>query len=187
MTAQKKQLQINLLPEANFAYTTVGRILTWILTSFRVIVIVTEIIVMIAFLSRFWLDAKNTDLNDKIKEKSAVIRALSNFEKEFETTQNKLKVFSQITKNEGVFKDIIKTTISYLPSELFLTSLTIKEDSLEIEGITTSEISLQQLITNLNSTKKFSDISIGELGTDSKDPNILVFKLNLNISKKEEI
>ena len=64
MSAHKKQ-QVNLLPEKGFTSTTTGRVLTWILSTFRIIVIVTEIIVMIAFLSRFWLDAQNTDLSEE--------------------------------------------------------------------------------------------------------------------------
>jgi len=43
--------------------------------SFRIIVIVTEIIVMGAFLSRFWLDAQNSELDSSIKIASAQITA----------------------------------------------------------------------------------------------------------------
>ena len=89
MAARKKR-QINLLPQEEFAASTLGRVLNWLLTTFRYIVIVTEIVVMTAFLSRFWLDAKSTDLNELIKQKQAVIAASADFEKEFRLTKDNL-------------------------------------------------------------------------------------------------
>src|SRR3989304_5055627 len=97
MAAHKKEEQINLLPEKGFEQTTTGRILTWILSSFRIIVIVTEIIVMIAFLSRFWLDAQNTDLTEELQQKQAVLSASKAFDAEFKDTQKRLKVFTDLT------------------------------------------------------------------------------------------
>lgn len=187
MAAQKKQSQINLLPEANFEYTTAGRVLSWILSSFRIIVIVTEIIVMIAFLSRFWLDAQNTDLNDQLKEKSAVLTASKNFEKEFENTQKRLKIFSELIKNEGMYTDVLKTVVSYLPPDLYLTTVILKEDSLQIEGSTPNEVSVQQLIVNLSYSGKFSSVGLAELNTDPQDPILLNFKLGAVFLNKEEI
>lgn len=187
MVAQKKQGQINLLPEANFDATTAGRVLSWVLSTFRIIVIVTEIIVMIAFLSRFWLDAQNTDLNDDIKEKAAVLTASKNFEREFENTQKRLEIFSELTKNEGVYADILKTVVSYLPTDLFLTTVIFEEGSLQIEGSTPNEMSIQQLIVNLSSTGKFSDIGLVELSTDPKNPIFLNFKLGTVFLDKEKI
>ena len=68
MAARKKSSRINLLPQEEFAASTLGRILAWILSTFRILVIMTELIVILAFLSRFWLDARTTDLNEEIKQ-----------------------------------------------------------------------------------------------------------------------
>jgi Tfp pilus assembly protein PilN len=187
MAAQKKQGQINLLPEAGFETTTTGRVMSWILSTFRIIVIVTEIIVMIAFLSRFWLDAQNTDLNDDIKHKTAVLTASKDFEKEFENTQNKLRIFSELTKNQGIYADILNTVVSYLPPDLYLTTITFKEGALQIEGSTPNEVSIQQLIVNLSSSGKFSEVGLIELATDPKDRILLNFKLGTVFIEKEKI
>ena len=89
---KSKKEEINLLPQKGFASTTAGRILAWILSTFRIIVIVTEIIVMVAFLSRFWLDAQNTDLDEEITQKQALIAASLGFEKRFKQTQSVVPV-----------------------------------------------------------------------------------------------
>lgn len=82
MPARKKKTKaINLLPQEAFAKTTLGRTLTWLLSTFRIIVISVEMVVVVAFLSRFWLDARITDLNDELKQKQAVITSLATFEK----------------------------------------------------------------------------------------------------------
>jgi Tfp pilus assembly protein PilN len=185
MAAQKKQDQINLLPDAGFETTTSGRVLSWILSTFRIIVIVTEIIVMIAFLSRFWLDAQNTDLNDDIKHKTAVLAASKDFEKEFKNIQDRLYIFSDLTKNQGIYADILGTVVSYLPQDLFLTTLIFKEGSLQIEGSTANEKSIQQLMVNLSSTEKFSELNLTELATNPKDSVLLDFKLNTVFLEKE--
>ena len=62
----KKEPEINLLPQEEFEGSVIGRILKWGLSTFRIIVIIVEMVVMAAFLSRFWLDAKNSDLNEDI-------------------------------------------------------------------------------------------------------------------------
>ncbi|KKR69678.1 MAG: hypothetical protein UU12_C0039G0005 [Candidatus Woesebacteria bacterium GW2011_GWA2_40_7b] len=92
-----KTKTINLLPQEEFDVSTLGRILKWAMGTFRIIVIVTEMIVMTAFLSRFWLDAQNSDLNDAIAIKTAQISAQSDFEKQFRILQHKLSIFKTLT------------------------------------------------------------------------------------------
>lgn len=185
MSAQKKKHQINLLPEANFENTTAGRVLSWILSTFRIIVIVTEIIVMVAFLSRFWLDAQNTDLNDEIENRTNVLAASQNFEEEFRNTQNKLNIFSELTKNQSVYAETLNILASYLPPDLYLTAATLTGNSLQIEGATSNEVSVQQLIVNLSSTERLHNVKLNDLGTTSKDSNLFNFKISAELLEKE--
>ena len=90
--------RINLLPQEEFEASVLGRILRWAMGTFRIIVIITEMIVMGAFLSRFWLDAQNSDLNDQIKISSAQISSQASFEKKFRDVQTKLKIYKDISQ-----------------------------------------------------------------------------------------
>src|SRR3989337_1668594 len=163
MAAHKKEEQINLLPEKGFEQTTTGRILTWILSSFRIIVIVTEIIVMIAFLSRFWLDAQNTDLTEELQQKQAVLSASKAFDAEFKDTQKRLKDFTDLK--------------SYLPDDVFLSLVSFSKDSLNFEGLSPNERSIQQLIVNLGSTDIFENVILIELRSDQNNPSLLKFTI----------
>ncbi len=63
MAARKNQQLINLLPQEEFAVSTLGRILAWLMSTFRYIVIAVEMVVMLAFLSRFWLEWNTHDVD----------------------------------------------------------------------------------------------------------------------------
>lgn len=177
MSARREE--INLLPERGFETTTTGRILSWILSTFRIIVIVTEIIVMFAFLSRFWLDAQNTDLKEELEQKKAVLSASINFEKNFKDAQKRLEIFSSLAKEGAKSSEMLNTITSYLPPEIFLTSLTINLESLTIEGTSPNEQSIQQYIVNLSSSQKFQEVSLVSFKSNAKDPGLIDFKIDL--------
>ena len=88
---KKKTSVINLLPQEEFRKSPVGRILHWATTTFRTIVIITELIVIVAFLSRFSLDAKNADLNDIVRQNQSIIESYKDFEIEFRQIQQRIK------------------------------------------------------------------------------------------------
>jgi Tfp pilus assembly protein PilN len=180
MSAQKRKESINLLPEKGFESTTTGRILAWILTTFRVIVIVTEMIVMAAFLSRFWLDAQNSDLNEKIQQKQAVLSASQNFEQEFNATQKRLKVFSSLIAGQINSHKSSSEIVESLPADVVLTNMSIKKDSIVISGSTPNEKSIQQLIVNLNSKENFKDFSISNISTSLSNNTLLDFVITGN-------
>lgn len=180
---RKKESKINLLPREEFLVSTAGRILAWILSSFRIIVIVTEILVMLAFLSRFWLDAQNTDLNELIKQKQAVLAASLSFEKEFRDIQARLKVFSEFSEDEGVIASSLSTISASIPPDIFLESIYFGDSGVVVQGTSTSEISIQQFIVNLNSRKAFEKIALEDIRS-KKEEQLLLFRIT--IQRKEE-
>ena len=183
MAARKKQKKINLLPQEEFAASNFGRLLAWAMGSFRIIVIVTEMIVMGAFLSRFWLDARVSDLNDLIKQKEAAISASSDFEAEFRKTQDKLTVFTGISKSSTLAAQSIDTLASYLPGNSLLTSISLTEETIRVKGVSTNEQNIAQLIANLENSDKFENVSLTQLSTSENQPGLLVFTLSMKSKK----
>ena len=183
MSAHKKQ-QVNLLPEKGFTSTTTGRVLTWILSTFRIIVIVTEIIVMIAFLSRFWLDAQNTDLSEEIEQKKAILVASADFEKEFRQTQERLQIYSGLTLNKVQNSSVISQITKLVPDDTILKAIHITGNVWVIDAKTANEISIQQFAVNIDSIENTEKVSITQLSSDNEDPDTLVFKLKFEIKDK---
>lgn len=177
--AKKKKDLINLLPQEEFQASTLGRVLTWLLSTFRMIVIVTEMVVMAAFLSRFWLDARNTDLNDEINQKKIIINSYTNVEKAFRSAQLKLGVFDALTKDE-TNSTLIATIIQAIPSGVLLNSISFTGTELTIKGTTISESAIAQFLVNLDSLKKFKDVALSQIDSD-KNGNGLVFSVKTTL------
>lgn len=165
MAARNKQAQVNLLPQEEFAGTTLGRTLRWAMSSFRIIVIATEMIVMLAFLSRFWLDARNADLNDLIKQKSAVLSASADFEKEFKDTQKKLKIFAALAAEEGTPSSLLGIITTYMPTDILLLSYSYNGAAVQIKGSSQSEVSIAQFMVNLESSGSLDKVTLSNLDT----------------------
>lgn len=174
-----KTKPINLLPQEEFEASTLGRILHWAMGTFRIIVIVTEIIVMAAFLSRFWLDAQNSDLNDAIKVKSAEVSAQSEFEKEFRGLQNKLNIFKSISQSSRP-SDRLDSITSKLPGDVSLSSFASEEGGVQIKGLAGSEIGLAQLLSNLKSETSFKSVELGSVNSAENNPAETIFTIKIS-------
>lgn len=176
--SKKQTPEINLLPERDFAGTITGRILSWIISTFRVIVIATEILVMIAFLSRFWLDAQNTDLNEEIDQKKAILSASLDFEHQFKDTQKRIEIYKVMNNQRGNVSYI--TSVSQqLPPDVSLTSITKLGQELEIQGVTASEQSAQQLVVNLGSANSFKNVELVGITSNELNPGLLTFTIKV--------
>jgi Tfp pilus assembly protein PilN len=173
-----KNKSINLLPQEEFDVSIVGRTLKWAMGAFRIIVIVTEMIVMAAFLSRFWLDSQNSDLSDAIKVKSAQISDMAGTESTFRDVQNKLVIVKQIDAASPNSK-IIDTITSEVPPEITLSSISISPGSVLIKGISTSEIGIAQFIANLKSNSSFTSVNLGQMNSSENNSAQTVFSINI--------
>jgi Tfp pilus assembly protein PilN len=178
---KKKEEEINLLPQKGFQSSTAGRVLAWILSTFRIIVIVTEIIVMIAFLSRFWFDAQNTNLNEQIQQKKDVLLAYQNFEHDFKDVQKRLKIYSDITQDKVSGANVVEMVKYFLPPDVVATEISDEKNAFEVIGETSNERNIQQLIVNLNSATIFKDTSLTGVNTRKDNPSILIFTISSKI------
>lgn len=172
------------MPQEEFAASTAGRILSWLLSTFRIIVILTELVVMGAFLSRFWLDAKSNDLNEIIYQKQAVIAATKDFEEEFRSIQKKLKAFADITVKKTSATNYLEVITSYLPPDITLTSLQLTQESIQLRGISASEVAISQLISNLEENPEFTNILLMGVNTSQQNKSLLVFNIKIEFTKE---
>jgi Tfp pilus assembly protein PilN len=184
MSAQEKT-SINLIPQKGMESSTTGRVLAWILSSFRIIVIATEMIVMIAFLSRFWLDAQNSDLSEEIDQKVTLLQASADFENIFKETQNKLAILQSLYSSTKP-SEIVKNLTITLPSDVLIQAISFSNDATKIAGFSSNEISVQQYAINLANKNIFNSVSIDEISTDTENSGLLKFIISTNSSKEVE-
>lgn len=179
MAAHKNKSKINLLPQNEFEASTVGRILKWGLSTFRIIVILTEFLVMAAFMSRFWLDVRNVDLNDTIKQKSAVLATTADFEKDFRDAQKRVKIFTDLTSDKTKVTSLISFVSSYLPQEVRLSAITYSPSDLQVKGTSITEIGIAQYMTNLQKSGKVEKVTLQGLDLGKNEGGALNFSLKI--------
>lgn len=177
MPAQKKDKQINLVPKDKFEESLLGRTLKWLLSTFRIIVVLVEMVVMLAFLSRFWLDAKNNDLDDEIKSKMAQIISQEKFEEEFRLIQKRLDVFWALANASGENIQLIESIGSQLPPDVYLESLSYSENMVNLNGSSLSEQSIAQFIVNLDTLENFESVGLDKVDVDEEAGGVINFTL----------
>lgn len=182
MAARNKKNLINLLPQEDFASTTFGRIIIWLLSTFRIIVIITELIVVLAFISRFWFDAKSNDLDDEIKQKQSIISSYSAFEKEFRESQKRINVIKFALDTKRDIANYLVLTSGYMPSQILLTTFSLNDDGLSLRGQSTSEEAIAQFIVNLENDKAFEKVRLYQADASSNSP-FISFEIKTEIEK----
>lgn len=150
-------------PQANF----LDKFINWALTGGRLIVIVTEIVAVIAFIYRFSLDETLVDLHSQIKQKQTFISLLKNDEEKYRNLQDRLTLASNFgesgTKTYRVFQDII----GFTPKDIKFTSFSINKSKLNIEMTVNSTSALQVFTIPLRNYPKIKSISVDNI---SKKP-----------------
>lgn len=186
-SARKKNKSINLLPQEEFESSTTGRVLHWLLSTFRYLVIITEMIVIGAFLSRFYFDSVNADLNDEIAQKQVYLEAYLPFEKQFRAVQGKLAIYNQARANQGYAYNLVNLVVSKLPADLFLEEInTGVEGQILIRGASLSERSIQQLVVNLSQDPLITSAQLQQVESRANSA-FLLFSIQLTDTQNSQL
>lgn len=186
MAARKKNNNINLIPKEEFTSSVIGRLLAWLLSTFRFIVIVVEMVVMGAFFSRFWFDSKNSDLADEMKQKEAQVLASKQTEAEFRLIQRRLGVFADLTKENKYASSYLKEIVVSIPTEIILSSIDFSESGILLSGQAPDERSIAQLVVNLEAGGT-RQVSISQIAVNREDKSLIDFSLSIqNATTKTE-
>lgn len=173
---KKVAFNINLLPKDPFFSTILGKTLKWSLSVGRYIVIFTELIVIISFITRFSLDRQVTDLNRSIEQKKNIIESYGDLEVRMRHYQSLLDQHQQIEQQHNlvsIFPELSKIT----PLDVQLDSLMINPTGVTLAGTTLSQNSLTLLITNMQLSSLFQSINIGKIEADQGSKSGFQFEI----------
>lgn len=153
-------VRINLLGSQDLEHTPWGRIVAWATTYGRYIMITTEIIVLLAFISRFSLDRKNTDLTEEVTQKQAILEANTEFEQSVRSLQANISTAKKLLANVQKPVDIVLTMESLFPTGVYLTSLTLTGNKLTVEATSATTEGFAQVLSNFQATKELKNVSL---------------------------
>ena len=167
----RKDASINLVGEnINF----LDRFVTWALTVGRVVVILTELIALIAFLYRFSLDREIIDLHTKIKQEQAVVAYLKDNEETFRGIQNRISLassFGTIAKDKV---NLLNDVISFAPAGMTFNNISAQEDRVRINASTNSVSSLSDFVSKLKSYSSIKNVIVEKIENRTSSASITV-------------
>ena len=178
------QVSINLLQQDVTANSPWNRIMNWITSYGRYIMITTELIVLIAFASRFGLDRKLTDLKENILEKQEILEVNADLEKEIRDAQEKINSIKLLIAQQSVPVDTLLLLQMLLPTGSYFDLVTIDTDKVTANITTNSSESFSKLFSNFSVTKKLNGVEIGKI---VKKPTGIQFTVTAKILQTKEI
>lgn len=160
---------INLLPEDDLLGRPGGKFLIWALSWGKKIVIVTELLVVIAFLSRFWLDTTIANQSDIIDQKKTIILASGDFEKQFTQVKDRL---GKVAAEEAIPREpLIKLKVeAFIPAGVVVERLGISGRSISLSG-NGNDQALAKMVADFKDSNVFSNVSITKV-SKVEGPNI---------------
>jgi Tfp pilus assembly protein PilN len=178
------EISVNLLGHDPIGESPIGRIVTWATTYGRYIMILTEVVVLLAFLSRFSLDRKLTDLNEAIEQKQAIIEANVPFETEILALQNQLaKIKTIISAQEKPIR-ILNAIKSVLPADVYLQKLTISKEVVRMKAIAQSTAGFTVFVNNLQTIREFTKVDMNDIKKSPAEG--ILFELNAQLMPEKK-
>ncbi len=176
--------EINLLPKDDLEKKPIGKFLIWALTIGRWIVITVELIVILAFLSRFKLDRDLADLYDSIHIKQKMIQSSASFETDFRQFQSRLTAADTLSKSQLQTDKIISAVAATIPVEVVLTNLSYEDGSIKLTGTSLSENGIKNLTTNFRLSPAFSEINLANVSKLKETEGTIKFTLTAKVKKQ---
>jgi len=179
--------EISLLPDEENPNSAGARILQWVTTVGRFVIVFTELIVISAFISRFWLDRKNSDYSDILRQQKAILESTQAFEKEYSLLQQRLKVIKDFYSKTPQYNSKIISLVESTPEDIIFNSLTV-ENGTASKGMTANvdlvsykEESIVDFITNLTANENIDVVDVKSIEKKPKENQysvklFLVFK-----------
>jgi len=167
--------EISLLPNEENNRTFSARFLRWVTTVGRVVIVFTELIVIGAFLSRFWLDRKNSDLSETLRQQKAILASTQDFEDDYVSLQQRLKFIKDFYKSEPKYSVCLDSLIQSLPEGIYFQRINFKnnektsEISATIDAFSYQEDLIIDFIVNLKLNPDINSVNVQGIEKKSKD------------------
>lgn len=175
--------KINLLPKDSFEFSTLGKILKWALTSGRVLVVLTEFVVILAFGSRFYFDRRSNDLIEIIDQRQAVVDSYAEIEKRVRSVLAKQAIVEKYTKENLAINNVIGQIRRVTPQDVSFDEIAVDNKGFSLTGSARSEGGLANLLLGINSLPNISGVNVGGINFDQRQ-GIIEFRINVSLTPK---
>lgn len=179
--AALKLSRINLLPKDSFEFSSLGKVLKWSLTSGRVLVVLTEFVVILAFGSRFYFDKKLNDLLEVIEQKQAVVDSYAEIEAKIRDILARQQIVTKYLTTNLLFESKLSQIKRVTPPDVSFSEVVINTEGINLTGTAGSENGFASLIAGINGLPEVANVSIGGVDFDQRQGSIN-FKISISLS-----
>jgi len=139
------------------------KFMNWTLTIGRLIIIITEVVAVSAFVYRFSLDEKLVDLRSAIKQQQNIISVLKNDENKYRNLQDRIALASTFSTKATNSNQTITDIVSLIPNQVKINDLILNKDRINISVDVVSVSSLEDFIDSLRSYPNIKSISVDNI------------------------
>jgi Tfp pilus assembly protein PilN len=177
--------KVNLLPKDKFESSAIGKFLKWATSAGRAIVVLSEFVVICAFLSRFYFDTQLANLFDDIKQKKAIVAAAASFEEQFRQIQEKTQIVKALLAQESRPSVLISEISQLLPADVSLTGINLEGKMITLNGYCLTTNGLRLFWNGLNQHPQLGQVTLSNLS--SRKEGLPGFDFILTAMVKEKI
>lgn len=177
---------INLLPKDSFESSQVGIVLSWLLSFGKWAVIVTQLIVMGAFLWRFSLDRELTDLKKSIAKNVAIIKSYEQIERDFVLTQKRLATAKTVIAQQKAITEELSTLASVTPLDVWYEKLTITPTSTTLSAYSRSLPGFSQFLSAIQRDTRYSSVSVARIQDGGVQNAQMQFEISMGRTSTEK-
>src|SRR3990167_2313941 len=173
---------VNLLPADRFEFSPLGRFLIWALSTGRLIVVLTELVVIGAFLSRFWFDRKLSDLRQTRMQRTASVQEMDDVRVKWERLQFLAGEINKANGNNFDAAERLAKIQILTPAGVEFESIEIGSQSAMLTGYVPGSGMFSRLFSRIKAEKSFSGVAVRKLEQSSDRPPGFDFELEVKIS-----
>lgn len=174
---------INLLPRDAFEASTLGVVLEWALVFGKWAVIVTQLVVMGAFLWRFTLDTRLSNLKKAIAKDVAIVKSYEQVERDFTLIQKRLTVAQIALTQDARAQDVITRLSAVTPIDVWLERLSITEEAVALTAYTSSLNGFAQFLTAVQKEPLFKTVSVMQIQDGGTQGAQMQFEMSMNLGE----
>ena len=182
---ETSKTNIEFIPQEEWEKSSFGKFLKWLLNIGRWIVIVTELIVIMAFLSRFKLDRDLTNLNEVVKQKQAMVSASSDFEKEFRFLQKRLSTIEGLKENQLEADKVLELFSQVTPAGIQLSNFGLNGEKISLTAMADSETTFAVFLKNLKQEPRLTNLTLNKVMVDEEQFGRTVFNLTASLKESQ--
>lgn len=155
---------INLLPQSEFETSFWGKLLTWALSTGRYVILLTELVVIVAFMSRFKLDRDLQILSDKISGQKNILNAYSSSETRFRQVQTKMTTVGKMLDTQPKVSEALDLVTTKVITGVRLENISVDALSgVSITGTALDSLLFGDFVTRFSASPQWKSIDLSSI------------------------